>query len=309
MRLVFMGTSNFSVPILQAIYDSGHEIVVVYTRPPNFFHKDKIRKSPIHILANTLKIKVKTLEYFHHNDIKILQTYKADIIIVVSYGILLPNVILNIFSYGCLNIHASLLPRWRGVLPIQRCIEKGDLKSGITIIQMNKDLDTGPILFIKEVFLSDLTIGGKLNDKLSIIGSFLILEVLKKLENKDLEFIIQDNIKATYAFKISPRESWIVWNQSVQKIEQRLRALTPWPGNWCFYRNNPLKILKAHMIKLSLIKFSIKQPGQVISINPLIIACGNGFLIIDFLQKPGKKPMVAKDFINGFFIQVGIILN
>lgn len=311
MRLVFMGTPDFSVPALKALHNAGHEIVAVYTQPPRPADRGhKVRPSPIHLTAEELQIPVYTPERFQQDDIQTLQSHQTDIAVVVAYGLILPLPVLKSFPHGCVNIHASLLPRWRGAAPIQRCIEAVDDKSGITIMQMEEGLDTGPMLLTKEVPLSPSTTGGQLHDQLSSMGGPLIVEALEKLGSGTLKPVIQDQKQATYAHKLSSKEGQIIWSQSAQEIEQRLRAFTPWPGSWCLFEGERLKIIAAHVTQsLPEISFTKPQPGQIFSIKPFIISCGNGFLAIDSLQKSGKKPMNSEDFMNGHSIAKGSFLS
>ncbi|MCP4923245.1 MAG: methionyl-tRNA formyltransferase [bacterium] len=311
MRLIFMGTPDFSVPALKSLHEAGHEIAAVYTQPPRPAGRGhKIKKSPVHLAAEALHIPVFTPERFQKDDIQVLQSSQADIAVVVAYGLILPRAVLNVFPHGCLNIHASLLPRWRGAAPIQRCIEAGDSKSGITIMQMEEGLDTGPMLLKKEVSLAPSTTGGQLHDELSILGAPLIVKALEKLEAGALKPEIQDSKHATYASKLSSKEGQIIWSQSSEKIEQRLRAFTPWPGNWCLFEEERLKVIKAHVTQGPPVDSTTKTaPGQVVSTRPFTVACGEGFLTLERLQKPGKKPMEAGDFINGHPISVGTLLS
>ena len=311
MRLVFMGTPDFSVPALKALHNAGHEIVAVYTQPPRPAGRGhKVHPSPVHLTAEELQIPVHTPERFQKDDVQTLQSHQADIAVVVAYGLILPLPVLKKFPYGCVNIHASLLPRWRGAAPIQRCIEAGDVKSGITIMQMEEGLDTGPMLLTKEVPLNPSTTGGRLHDELSAMGAPLIVEALEQLESHQLKPITQNHVQATYARKLSSEEGRILWSQSAQEIEQRLRAFTPWPGNWCLFEGERLKIITAHVTQNPLEISSTKtQPGQVISTKPFIISCGKGFLTIDRLQKSGKKPMDSEDFMNGHSISKGSFLS
>ena len=312
MRLVFMGTPEFSVPALEALYQAGHEIIAVYTQPPRPAGRGhKVQKSPIHVFAENLDIPIYTPKKFQEGEIQELQSHRAEVAVVVAYGLILPRAALDCFPYGSLNIHASLLPRWRGAAPIQRCIEAGDQKSGITIMQMEEGLDSGPMLLKEEIPLNPEITGGELHDILSTMGASLIVNALQQLENGKINPILQDDTQVTYAYKLSPKEGKIPWLKSAKEIEQRIRAFTPWPGNWCLLEGERIKILEAHIIKEKFINDSSSkgQPGQIISTKPFIVACGKGFLEINKVQKPGKKPMAVEDFMNGFPISIGTILR
>ena len=290
-KIVFMGTPDFSTKPLLSLIEAGHEVVAVYTQPPRPAGRgEKLRKSPVHELAESKGIPVftptslKTLEAQEE-----FESHQADIAVVVAYGIILPKEILEASRLGCLNIHASLLPRWRGAAPIQRAIEAGDRETGITIMQMDEGLDTGDMLLKGSVEITPQTTGQSLHDELADLGADLIV---KALEQDKLIPETQPDEGVTYAKKLSRSESHVDWTKSAEEIERTLRAFTPWPGLYFTHNKKRIKLLEVE------VSDGGGSPGQTLD-DALTVACGMGALKILKLQKEGKAPVDAQAFLNG----------
>ncbi len=300
-RIVFMGTPDFSVPALKALIDSRHDVVAVYSQPPRPSGRGhKITKSPIHLTAESHNIPVFTPRSLRNLDAqKEFSNHNADIAIVAAYGLILPQEILTAPTYGCLNIHASLLPKWRGAAPIQRAILAGDDISGITLMQMDIGLDTGDILSKDTVEITSKTTGQSLHDELSKMGGDMLLPLLDNLDNLNPEK--QDDAKATYAAKLSKEEAKLNFTKSAQDLERQIRAFTPWPGSFFTWQDKIIKVLSA-----SVGESTDNHPGAfLVTKNTFSIACHDNTLIIHTLQIQGKKPMDAQAFINGYQPQNG----
>ena len=304
-KIVFMGTSDFAVSILISIYKFGYDVVAIYTKNIG------ISKDIIYTVSEDLKITLFSPDKFLTKEVIEFIYHKADIGIVVSYGFLLLSSLLSIFPLGCFNIHASLLPNLRGAAPIQRGIEGGNLKSGITIISMDKSLDTGFILLNKELILFSTIESIELYNLLSFEGSLLILELIRQVKSNILSLIVQDNYKLSYANKLCKFEGNIIWLKSAKKIENCVRSFIIWPGSFFLFNNLKFKIIRCYIIvntkSFNLMK--IRKPGQIISIYPFIVTCGEDYLLIDNIQRMGKTSMDMDSFLNGFSISVGNILS
>ena len=298
MRVIFMGTPDFSVPILQALVDAGHEIAAVYCQPPRRAGRGKaLRPSPVEMRARELGLTVRSpVNFKDANDVLEFAELNADIAVVVAYGLLLPKAILEAPAKGCLNIHASLLPRWRGAAPIHRAIMAGDAKTGICIMQMEEGLDTGPVLLRseEEILTSDTT--GSLHDRLAQRGAADILTALDGLE--DLHAVVQDSDGVTYAKKIDKTEAQIDWSQPARQVDCHIRGLSPFPGAWFEANGQRVKILMSEEVK------GVGVPGEVLS-DDLVIACGEAAVKLVTLQRAGKGAMAAKDFLRGFDLPKG----
>ena len=299
-----MGTPEFSVPVLEALVSVGHEIICVYTQPPRSGGRgQRERKTPVHIKAVELGIDVQVPKNFSSQEQQLaFSNLNLDCAVVVAYGLILPSLILTAPKLGCLNIHASLLPRWRGAAPIQRAILAGDQETGITIMQMNEGLDTGPILMLDRVAITKETTGESLHDKLSETGSALITKALDALVKGEIKPIEQLEDVATYAKKLERSEGHIDWKQSAEDIERLVRAFTPWPGSWFEFKGERIKILSAN------VEYVEGKPGTVMDNKPTIF-CGVGGLKLEKVQRAGRSPTTGAELLRGFDLPIGSTVN
>lgn len=293
-RIIFAGTPEFSVAPLQALLDSEHQVIAVYTQPDRPAGRGrKLTPSPVKQLALEHNLPVfqpeslKTLEAQAE-----LHALDADIMVVVAYGLILPKTVLDAPKLGCLNIHASLLPHWRGAAPIQRAIETGDPKTGITIMQMDAGLDTGGMLYKVETPIQPDDTAKDLHDRLAPLGAQALLDTLDQLEQLTPQ--PQDNHQACYAAKLSKAEAEIDWSQSAQQIVRRIHAFNPWPMAFTHFDGEPLRILQAQALPGP----KHDTPGEMILLEKLgvDVMAGDGLVRITQLQPAGKKPMSAYDF-------------
>ena len=300
LRLAFMGTPDFSVPVLAALIDAGHEVVCVYSQPPRAAGRGQKQKpSSVHAKAEELGIDVHTPKSLKSEvEQAVFIALELDCAVVAAYGLILPREILAAPRLGCLNIHASLLPRWRGAAPIQRAILAGDEVSGVTIMQMDEGLDTGDILLSKQVPINSKTTGESLHDALSEMGADLIIGALAGLAAGTLTALPQPAEGVTYAGKLERQEGHIDWNKSALELERQVRAFTPWPGSWFEFADERIKIISAETAD------GTDKPGTVLD-DHLTISCGEGALRLVKIQRAGKGPMAALDFLRGFDLPVG----
>ncbi len=307
MRIIFAGTPEFSVPTLQALLAAGYNVVAVYTQPDRPAGRGKkTRLSPIKQCARKHGLVIEQPSTLK-DATKKMKTFSADVMVVVAYGLLLPPRILQIPVYGCLNIHASLLPRWRGAAPIHRAIEAGDKETGITIMQMDSGLDTGDILAQYPVIIEQTDTTKQLHDRLADTGAMAITDVLSNLAYYQKNAISQQNELSSYAKKVSKEESDIDWTEDCEVIERRIRSFNPWPGTQTRYKGIKLRVSQAECSFESL----PAKPGTILSADKsgIRIACGKGMLCINKLQRPGGKVHDAADFLNGMQLDVGSILE
>ena len=302
-RIIYAGTPDFAVPALQALIDSPHSLVAVYTQPDRPAGRGrKIHYGPVKQLAIEHQIPVEQPESLKHETIQqTLRAYQPDVIVVAAYGLILPPNVLNIPSHGCLNIHASLLPRWRGAAPIQRAIQAGDKETGNTIMQMAAGLDTGDMLIQSTCPIFSQDTGQSIHDKLAAQGAKDILTALEQLATDSLQHEPQDESKATYAHKLSKADARIDWSQPAIVIDRMVRAFTPWPVAYTEYHGKPMKI---HQTKVSSEPHKptpAATPGKILheSQQGIKVLTGEGILILQRLQMPGKKAMSVADFLNG----------
>lgn len=291
MRIVFMGTPDFSVPVLQALVDAGHEIAAVYCQPPRPAGRGKKdRPSPVQQRAEELGLAVRHPVSLKGGDAQAaFAALDADIAVVVAYGLLLPQAVLDAPKHGCLNIHASLLPRWRGAAPIHRAIMAGDSETGICIMQMEAGLDTGPVLLREATPIGAEETTGALHDRLSHMGARLIVEALSRLP--DLPPKVQPDEGVTYAAKIDKAEARVDWSRTATEVSRQIRGLSPFPGAWCEVAGERVKLLGARVVSGS------AAPGTVLS--GFTIACGEGAVEITRAQRAGKMPMAATEVLKG----------
>ncbi len=308
MNIVFMGTSDFAVPTLKGLIESGHRVTAVVTQPDRPKGRGReILPSPVKAAADVNKINVLQPEKVRESDfIKKIKEYNPDCIIVAAFGQILPKDILSLPKYGCINLHASLLPKYRGAAPINWAIISGETKTGVTSMFMDEGMDTGDILIQREVGIGENDNAGTLHDTLSMIGRDVILETLDKLEKGVIKRIKQDALAATYAPKIKKEDCLIDWNLRAREIVNRIRGLAPIPGAYTFYNGKRLKITEAVSYRLSAIGHRLKR-GEVFEVNRngIKVVCGDGLIVIKALQPEGKKVMSAGEFISGHDIRAG----
>ena len=304
-KIVFMGTPSFSVPILKALNNSNHEIIEVYTQPPNKMNRGlKVQNSAVHDYANKLDIRVRCpIRLDDEREINHFKSLKPDLVVVVAYGKILPEKLLNIENLTFLNVHASLLPRWRGAAPIQRAIMKGDKETGISIMKIVPRLDAGPVLIQSKISISKEINYEEISKKMSNLGAKLIVDAIEMIKNNKAKFIPQDESKVIYAKKIEKIESRINWNESAEEILAKIRAFYPNPGTWFDLNDTRIKITKAIIVEKT------GKAGVIIDPNKMIIACKKNAVQILELKKEGKKLMPVNEFLKGNKIKIGQILS
>ncbi|KQB14464.1 methionyl-tRNA formyltransferase [Rhodobacter capsulatus] len=290
MRVIFMGTPEFSVPVLEALA-ARHEVVAVYSQPPRPAGRGKaLRPSPVQARAEALSLPVRhPLNFKAAEERAAFADLNADIAVVVAYGLILPQAVLDAPKRGCLNIHASLLPRWRGAAPIHRAILSGDAETGICIMQMEAGLDTGPVLLREKLAIGATETTGELHDRLSAMGARMICETLDRLDSLTPEG--QPETGVTYAAKIDKAEAKIDWSRPAAELVRLVNGLSPFPGAWCEVAGERVKLLRADLVA------GAGEPGTVL--QGFDIACGAGALRVLEAQREGKKPMPSAEILKG----------
>ena len=298
MKIVFMGTPDFSVPALDALLGAGHDIVCVYCQPPRPAGRGKKeRLTPVHARAEALGLPVRTPVSLKSAEAQAeFAALGADIAVVVAYGLILPRAVLDAPKHGCLNIHASLLPRWRGAAPIHRAIMAGDVETGVCIMQMEEGLDTGPVLLRAATSIGAEETTGELHDRLSAMGADLIVEALSRLQT--LEALAQAEDGVTYAHKIDKAEARVDWARPAVEVDRQIRSLSPFPGAWTMLNEDRLKLLSSRPVPGS------GAPGVVLD-DALTVACGDGAVQLMRLQRAGKGPQDAQTFLLGNPVPAG----
>ncbi|PQM61110.1 MAG: methionyl-tRNA formyltransferase [Rhodobacteraceae bacterium] len=301
MRVIFMGTSSFGVPTLQALIDNNCKVVGVYTQPPRPAGRGKkLRMSPIGLFAQKHDLKLRFPEDFSSSfEISEFESLQPDIVIVVAYGLILPKKLLTISKFKFFNIHASLLPRWRGAAPIQRALLAGDKKTGISIIELEPSLDTGPIVLQRYLAIESYDNMGTIYEKLSHIGANLIGELFKTIQTPS--FVAQGSEGVKYAKKIEKSETQIDWCNGARAIDCKVRAFSPSPGAWFALEGERIKILACQVSN------GAGDPGVVLD-EYFQVACGNGSIFPTVLQRAGKSPLNATEFLRGYKAPVGVTL-
>jgi methionyl-tRNA formyltransferase len=309
LRIIFMGTPDFSVPTLRALKEAGHQIVAVYSQPPRPGGRRglDLQKSPVHQAAELLGIPVFTpLNFKDEADRVQFRALAADVAVVVAYGLLLPEAVLSGTRLGCYNGHASLLPRWRGAAPIQRAIMAGDSKTGMMVMKMEKGLDTGPVALSREVAIGENTTAGELHDQLMLVGARAMVEAMEKLEAGDLLLTSQPEEGVLYASKIDKNETRIDFTRPASEVHNHVRGLSPFPGAWFEVeingRTERVKVLGSELAD------GQAGPGNVID-DRMTVACGVGAVRLTRLQKAGGKPLAAADFLRGMQLAPGTRLG
>lgn len=306
MKIIFMGTPDFAVSALDALHAAGHEIVCVYSQPPRPAGRGhKLQPAPVHRRAQELGLPVR-----HPLSLKKdaaaradFAALKADVAVVAAYGLILPQEVLDAPAHGCINIHASLLPRWRGAAPIQRAIMAGDTQSGVCIMQMEAGLDTGPVLMRGHVPITNATTAQSLHDALAAQGAELIVKTLAALPSLTPETQGEDGV--TYAHMLSKDDGKIDWTQSAAHIERQMRALSGWPGVWTLHRGLRLKVLAAQIEKPD---GTQGKAGEIID-RHLVVACGSGSLRLTSVQPENRKAMDGVSYMNGGHVTIGEVLG
>ncbi len=297
MKIIFAGTPDFALPSLRALLDSEHEIVAVYTQPDRPAGRGrKLTASPVKQLALENHIPVHQPPTLKDSIAQQqLANLHADLMVVIAYGLLLPQAVLDIPKHGCINVHGSLLPRWRGAAPIQRAIIAGDKTTGITIMQMDAGLDTGDMLAMRVCDIDIDDTSQDMHDRLSEMGATLLLDVIDQIANDALKPIKQDDAKATYAKKITKAEAEIDWTQSAQQIVQRIHGFNPWPGSVTRFNDQVLKVWQAQVVECE----TSTTPGMVINKDKVLdIAAGKNAVRLVAVQLAGGKRITAQDLLN-----------
>ncbi len=305
MRIAFMGTPDFSLPTLKALIDAGHDITAVYSQPPRPAGRGKKdRMTPVHEFAIQNNLPIFTpLSLKSAEEQQKFKDLKLDAAVVVAYGLILPKAILDAPRLGCLNVHASLLPRWRGAAPIQRAIMAGDTQTGIGIMQMDEGLDTGDVLIEEVTKISKSDTARSLHDRLSIMGARHIVPALIGLHHGSLPPHAQPEEGVTYAAKLTKEEAKVNWNKTAAEVRQHIHALNPFPGAWTEFKGERLKILEVRESEMSESEMS-GEAGEMIA-APFTIACKENALLILKVQKASKRPMMSEDFLRGISIDLG----
>ncbi len=302
MRIIFMGTPDFSVPVLDALVDAGHDIAAVYCQPPRPAGRGKKdRPTPVHARAEALGLEVRhPISLKSPEEQASFAALNADVAVVVAYGLILPQPVLDAPIHGCLNIHASLLPRWRGAAPIHRAIMSGDAQTGICIMQMEAGLDTGPVLLREATDIGPDETTAQLHDRLSDMGAALIVEALNKLPSLTPEPQPEEGV--TYATKIDKSEARIDWSAPATEVDRKIRGLSPFPGAWTEIEGDRIKLLASRLAE------GQGTPGKVLD-SDLTVACGEGAIELLRLQRAGKGAQDRGTFLRGWPIPVGTNLS
>ncbi|MDX8442294.1 methionyl-tRNA formyltransferase [Mesorhizobium australafricanum] len=309
LRVIFMGTPDFSVPTLRAIAEAGHEIVAVYTQPPRAAGRRglELTPSPVQRESERLRLDVRTPASLKtETEQQAVAALQADVAIVVAYGLLLPKAVLEATRLGCLNGHASLLPRWRGAAPIQRAIMAGDAETGMMVMKMEEGLDTGPVAMVEKCAIAPDMTAGELHDRLMVQGASLMVRALAQLGINCLTFTPQATAGVTYARKIDKSETRVDWTRPSGEVHNHIRGLSPFPGAWCEVdiggRMERLKLLR------STLSDGVGESGGILD-DRLTVACGAGAVRLVEVQRAGGKPAAAQEFLRGAKIEKGTKLT
>ena len=304
-KIVFMGTADFAVPILKSLYQNGYPISAVYTQPPKKSKRgQKLNKSPIHIFSETLNYEVRTPAILKDNieEKDFLKNLKVDLVVVVAYGQIIPKNLLNLSKNGYINIHASILPRWRGAAPIQRSLMNLEKETGISIMKLSEKLDEGPVYDTFPILIEDNENAVALSTRLSNLASEKILQCLDDIFENKAVFKNQEHNKATYANKINKSEGKIIWEDNAKKILGKINGLYPSPGAWFLYKGERYKILKAEFSNAK------GNPGVILNEN-FEVGCGEFSIKLIEIQREGKKSQNIKEFKLGTKMKKGTNLN
>ena len=308
LRIAFMGTPDLVLPTVKALHESAHDLVCVYTQPPREKgRKRAIEKTPVHLYAEELGVDVRhPVNFKSEEDVQDFKDLNLDVAIVAAYGMLLPKAILKATGYGCINIHPSLLPKWRGPSPVQYAIWNGDDMAGVSVMLLEQKMDSGPIIKQIEYPIEKTATFLSLNEKLWTLGTDALIEILNKLDSdRALHSVPQDHDQATYCKLLTKEDGRINWEQSAEQIDCQIRGLNPWPGTWCLDENDKrLKIISAEPLETS----HDAEAGHVIKDG--IIACGHNTALKLLRVQPENKPaMNIKDVLNGGALKTGMLVK
>ncbi len=308
LRIVFMGTPDFAVPTLAEIVGAGHDVVCVYTQPPRPAGRGmEERRSAVHEFALSHALPVQTPATLREADAQALfAAHDADVAVVVAYGLLLPQPVLDAPHYGCLNLHGSMLPRWRGAAPIQRAIMAGDKETGVAVMRMEAGLDTGPVCVRERLAIGDDMTAGELHDRLALTGASLMVRALSALARDTLACTPQSEDGVVYAAKIDKAEARIDWTRPALEVHNLVRGLSPFPGAW-FGIEASGKTQRVKVLRTTLVQGSGK-PGDVLD-DTLTVACGSGAIQLLQVQRAGKGLMTAQDFLRGSNLPAGSMVT
>jgi len=313
LRIIFAGTPDFAAMHLAALLDTDHEIVAAYTQPDRPSGRGKkLMASAVKQLALSASIPVYQPASLKSEDaLKELSALDADLMVVVAYGVILPKAILDAPRLGCINVHGSILPKWRGAAPIQRALWAGDKETGVTIMQMDEGLDTGAMLSISRIGIDDTDTSATLYEKLANLGPLALIETIENLA--DISPTAQKDSRATYAAKLSKQEAYLNWQLSAEQLERNIRAFNPWPVAWFTYQDKPVKVWRAHVEAAKPSTVLEANAGEILSFdkNGLKIMANTAVLVIESLQLAGKKAQEVKQIVNGNpnAFEVGLILE
>ena len=304
LRIIFMGTPDFAVPALKALLGSGHQVVAVYSQPPRPAGRGMVlRASPVQAAAEAAGIPVLTpLSLRSPEAVAAFTGHQADVAVVVAYGLLLPPTVLALLKYGCLNLHPSKLPRWRGAAPIQRTLMAGDANTQICVMGMEAGLDTGPVRLAEDVAIPVTMTAGELHDHAASLGAALMVRALDLLEAGQLPSTPQSAEGVTYAAKTGKAEARIDWNRPAHEVHDHIRSLSPFPGAWFEVNGERIKVLRSEPAQ------GRGAPGEVLD-AVLCVACGQGAVRLLSLQRAGRKPMPAAELLRGLTLAQGIRLG
>src|SRR5471032_102412 len=306
MKIAFLGTSEFAVPALKAVVEAGHEVACVYTRAPRPAGRgQQERKTPVHQTADTLGLPVRSPRTLKTEEAAAaFKVLDLDAAVVVSYGHILPRSFLDAPVLGCINIHGSLLPRWRGAAPIHRAILAGDAKTGVTIMRMDEGLDTGPMLLAERTPISAADTAESVHDRLAALGATLIVSTLDGLVRKSIDPTPQPEEGVTYAHKLGKEEGVLDWRRPAGELERKVRAFHPWPGTSFELNGERIKVLEAGLA------LAAGAPGTLTIARDgfPVVTCGVGGLRLLKLQRPGKSAVAADAFLRGFNLPAGTVL-
>ncbi len=308
MRIVFMGTPDFAVPTLSELVGAGHDIAAVYSQPPRAAGRgQKSRPGPVHKYAEEAGVPVLTPVSLRDAEAQaVFAAHAADVAVVVAYGLILPTEILTAPVHGCLNLHGSILPRWRGAAPIQRAVMAGDSESGIAVMRMEEGLDTGPVCLVERIAIDQDMTAGLLHDRLAILGADLIVRALAALDRGSLDCAPQPEEGVVYAEKIDKSEARIDWSRPAGEVHNLIRGLSPFPGAWFEHNVNGraerIKVLRSQRAD------GEGDTGTLLD-DKLTVACGSGAVRLVQVQRAGKSPMMAEDFLRGFDLRAGTRLD
>lgn len=310
LRVVFMGTPDFSVPTLMEIVGQGYDVVACYSQPPRPAGRGMdLKKTPVHEAAESFGIPVFTPKSLKSEEEQAsFADLQADVAVVVAYGLLLPQAVLDAPEFGCLNLHASLLPRWRGAAPINRAIMAGDTETAVQVMRMEAGLDTGPVCMSETVAIGENMTAGELHDQLCGLGGDLMVRALAALSRGALGEQEQSGDGVTYASKLSKQETRIDWSKPAQEVHNHIRGLSPFPGAWCEMelggKKERVKILRSRKAD------GEGAPGTVLNVDDVpVIACGSGAVSLEQVQRAGKKPMSGADFLRGASLSENAVLD